>query len=92
MCPDRAFARQMIASYKLFKRAKRNGADPAKTLQDYWEGKPVKTTPEDVLIESAYGNLSRVFPWLRSRTLHEHLLFEFRERVMDTENDEGLAD
>lgn len=67
MCPDRAFARQMIGAFEAFRRAKRNGRDPLPEVIGYWNGETQPVTQKDIEHESSYGDLSRVFPFLKQR-------------------------
>lgn len=67
MCPDRAFARQMLGAFEAFRRAKRNGRDPLPEIIGYWTGETQPITQADIEHESSYGDLSRIFPFLKQR-------------------------
>ncbi|MDD4347951.1 MAG: hypothetical protein PHF70_02495 [Opitutales bacterium] len=79
----------MIEAYECFRRAKINKRDPVQDVIEYNATGREHWTPADIVRKAQYGDLSKVFPWLRGMTLREHLLFEYREMVWDTENDEG---
>ena len=95
MCPDRAFARQMIGAYEAFKRAKINKRDPVQDVIEYNLTGREHWTTADIVRKATYGDLSRAFSFLRKpdgKTFREYLLKQYREMVWDTENDEGLTD
>ena len=94
-CPDRAYARQMIGAFEAFRRAKINKRDPVQDIIEYNATGREHWTPADIVRKAQYGDLSRAFSFLHKpdkMTFREYLLKQHREMVMDTENDEGLAD
>lgn len=92
MCPDRAFARQLIEAFEAFRRAKRNGRDPLPELVEFNTTGREHWTPADIVRKATYGDLSRAFSFLHKpdeKTFREFLLKRHREMVWDTENDES---
>lgn len=94
MCPDRAFARQMIEAYEVFRRAKVNKRNAEADLVAYWRDGTQHFNANDIARKASYGDLSKAFSFMRKpdgKPFRQYLLERYAD-TLNPENDEGLAD